>query len=253
MIKVPTDPQICKPISPTLTLGADWLATTGRQAADALAAAPGTSGLLHPDVIPALSRMQSDAALNGFTLAIASGYRSFDRQRIIWNSKATGQRPVLDSNGQPLDISKMHDDELLFAILRWSAIPGCSRHHWGTDMDVFDEAAVPTGYNVQLTTAEATGSGPFAPLHDWLDTYLASSDSEFFRPYALDTGGIAPERWHLSHRPTAKRYEQCLNETRLIDWLMTQDIALKTSIYKHWHTLFHRYVLVNRTAGSFQE
>ena len=257
MTKVPTDPQICKPTLPEAVnaadwLAVDWLATTGRQPIESLCAIPGSSIRLHHDVLPALSRIQADAQRNGFTIAIASGYRSFDRQLMIWNGKATGERQVLDSDGQIMDTSQLSDEELLFAILRWSAIPGCSRHHWGSDMDVYDSAAVSAGYNVQLTTAETTGEGPFAPLHHWLDTYLASDECEFFRPYAHDRGGIAPERWHLSHWPTAKQYERCLDEGRLIDWLMTQDIALKSSIYKHWNTLFHRYVLVDHHAGTFR-
>ena len=38
--------------------------------------------------------------------------------------------------------------------MRWSAIPGSSRHHWGTDLDVYDAAAVTPDYQVQLTPQE---------------------------------------------------------------------------------------------------
>ncbi len=136
-------------------------------------------------------------------------------------------------------------DELLFAILRWSAIPGCSRHHWGTDIDVYDAASVTPDYSIQLTTAECTATGPFTAMHNWLDDALTGS--QFFRPYTLDIGGIAPERWHLSYAPAAARYEQLLDETRLIDWIMSQDIALKHLIRTHWHTIFHRYVNVSHS------
>ena len=36
------------------------------------------------------------------------------------------------------------------AILLWSALPGASRHHWGTDFDVFDRAAVPPDYRAAV-------------------------------------------------------------------------------------------------------
>ena len=36
-------------------------------------------------------------------------------------------------------------DALIETILLWSALPGGSRHHWGTDVDVFDAAAVAPG------------------------------------------------------------------------------------------------------------
>lgn len=244
---MPSDPQNRTSFSPGVSDPAQWLALTGQQADDTLCCLEGTHTLLHPAVIAPLLALQARAQANGFSLAVASGFRSFARQQGIWNRKAQGSRPVLDTEGHPLDITRLSEDELLFAILRWSAIPGCSRHHWGTDIDIYDTGAVSPDYPLQLTTAEATGTGPFAPMHDWLDTVLSAPGCEFFRPYAQDTGGIAPERWHLSHAPTAKRYEQLLDEALLIDWLMTQDIALKPVIRKHWHHIFHRYVLVSHT------
>ena len=72
----------------------------------------------------------------GFQLEIASGFRDFSRQLLIWNNKFSGQRTMLDSHSQPLDPSRLSDEEKLFAILRWSALPGTSRHHWGTDFDI---------------------------------------------------------------------------------------------------------------------
>ena len=38
----------------------------------------------------------------------------------------------------------------MVGILEWSALPGASRHHWGSEFDVFDLAALPEGYRVQL-------------------------------------------------------------------------------------------------------
>jgi hypothetical protein len=199
---------------------------------------------LHRDVLLPWQLLVTRAAKAGFDLRIASAWRGVDRQRLIWNGKARGERPVLDDSGKPLDVVGMSETSLLFAILRWSAIPGCSRHHWGTDLDVFDGAAVSPDYAVQLTAAECTGDGPFTRLHEWLDFELEGS-ADFFRPYDVDRGGIAPERWHLSCRPVAAQYDALLDESRLIEWILTQDIALKETIRAHWHDIFHRYVLVN--------
>lgn len=225
-----------------------WQALTGQTAAALEAVAEGQPFLLHTEVLPHWNNLVARAQTAGFSLQIASAWRGFDRQRLIWNGKATGERSVLDEFGNPVDITLLSDDELLFAMLRWSAIPGCSRHHWGTDLDVFDAAAVAQDYAVQLTTAECTDCGPFATLHRWLDAALQERDAVFFRPYAVDRGGIAPERWHLSCRPVAARYESLLDEGRLIDWIMTQDIALKERIHCHWHDIFHRYVLVQHNS-----
>lgn len=152
----------------------------------------------------AFARLQVAAADAGFQLAIASSYRSYERQRLIWNGKAAGERPVHDDAGNPVAILALPAAERIRAILRFSALPGTSRHHWGTDLDVYDAAAVPATYAPQLSPQEVAPAGPFDPLHCWLDARMAAGKSHgFYRPYGIDRGGVAPERWHLSYAPLA--------------------------------------------------
>lgn len=157
---------------------------------------------LQDEAATAFIALQADARVAGFELAIASSFRSFSRQLAIWNGKAAGKRPVYDDQDRALDILALSPAERLRAILRFSAIPGTSRHHWGTDLDVYDAAAVPADYQLQLSLAEVAPGGVFDALHCWLDERMAAGESRgFFRPYALDRGGVAPERWHLSYAP----------------------------------------------------
>ena len=58
------------------------------------------SCLLHTDVFGPFSVLQSAAENEGFDLQVASGFRSYERQLLIWNEKATGKRPLLDNFGQ---------------------------------------------------------------------------------------------------------------------------------------------------------
>jgi LAS superfamily LD-carboxypeptidase LdcB len=104
---------------------------------------------LQADVADAFAHLQRDAASAGFELVIASSFRSFSRQLLIWNAKAAGERPVHDDAGTALDMAVLPVQEQLHAILRYSALPGTSRHHWGTDLDVFDAAALHQGQEVQ--------------------------------------------------------------------------------------------------------
>ena len=221
-----------------------WCELTGQQHDLLLPVVEGGALLLHGAVLPHWHVLATRAQAAGFQLCIASAWRGFERQRQIWNGKAAGQRVVLDGNGQALDVATLDEEALLFAMLRWSAVPGCSRHHWGTDIDVYDAAAVPQGYSLQLTTDECVGCGPFAALHHWLDDELSASDAVFFRPYAEDRGGIAPEPWHLSCRPVAARYDALLQPAPLLAWILQQDIALKAVIARHWDDIFHRYVKI---------
>jgi LAS superfamily LD-carboxypeptidase LdcB len=162
---------------------------------------------LHQDVVAPFQLLQAAARQAGFDMQVVSGFRNFDRQLAIWNAKASGARAVLDEDSNVIDMKGLSDNDKALAIMRWSALPGCSRHHWGTDFDIYDAAAVPTDYEVQLIPREVDAGGVFAPMHDWLDRYLEQGRSGFFRPYAQDRGGIAPERWHLSYAPVAARYE----------------------------------------------
>jgi LAS superfamily LD-carboxypeptidase LdcB len=154
-------------------------------------------------------RLQAAAREAGFELTVASGFRSYARQRQIWLEKLKGQRPLLSADGALLDAACLPEKELLHALLRWSALPGASRHHWGTDIDIYDAAALPANSRLQLVPEEYQAGGPMHELSCWLDERISSQQSEgFFRPYQRDLGGVAAEPWHLSHYPVAHHYEQ---------------------------------------------
>ncbi len=172
---------------------------------------------LQPAAAEAFVALQADAREAGFELAIASSFRSYSRQLAIWNGKASGQRAIHDDLGQALVIDSLSPEAQLRAILRFSALPGSSRHHWGTDMDVFDAAAIAPGYPLQLSPGEVAPGGVFDPLHRWLDQRMAAGESGgFYRPYSLDRGGVAPERWHLSYAPLSASCERQLTADLLL-------------------------------------
>jgi LAS superfamily LD-carboxypeptidase LdcB len=163
----------------------------------------GTHYLREP-VHRAFSKLAQEAQKAGFRLEIASAHRSFERQLRIWNGKLCGERPVLDDHDRPVDLASLDPLSRIHSVLRFSALPGTSRHHWGTDIDVFDAAAVAPDYKLQLSAREVEAGGVFAPLHEWLDGQITAGRSfGFYRPYDRDRGGVAPERWHLSYAPLA--------------------------------------------------
>lgn len=200
-------------------------------------------GAVHREVVTPYGALRSAARDAGFDLVIFSGFRSFDRQLSIWNRKAVGQLPVLDSEARPLDIATMAPRELAFAILRWSALPGASRHHWGTDVDVYDAAAKPAGYDVDLVPAEVDPGGMFAPLHEWLDDRIANRTSfGFFRPYDCDRGGVAPERWHLSYAPVANEFLGLMTADLLRSTIEPADMMLKEVVLESIDEIVARFV-----------
>ncbi|MEH6592112.1 MAG: M15 family metallopeptidase [Halioglobus sp.] len=193
----------------------------------------------------AFQALRDDAHQAGFDLSVASSYRSFDRQCLIWNGKVAGQRPLHDDSGHLLCASDMASDELIHAIMRFSALPGASRHHWGTDLDVFDAMALPADYQLQLSPAEVASGGLFDPLHCWLDEQMAADHSHgFFRPYNEDRGGVAPERWHLSYAPLATACEAISYRPALVEVLLQADLALCDAVNAQLVELLTRYVAV---------
>lgn len=204
----------------------------------------GGNHLLVPPAAVAFSQLQRKAREAGFELTIASSYRSYERQLAIFNGKATGERPVVDDAGRQVPMGQLDSAGKLAAILRFSALPGTSRHHWGTDLDVFDAAAVGPDYRLQLTPAEVTGSGPFCALHDWLDGLMASGEScGFYRPYGEDRGGVSPERWHLSYAPVSEHCDRRLQPDDLLP-LWAENLVLGDTVAQHAEELWQRYVLV---------
>ncbi len=173
-------------------------------------------GALQPEAAQALGSLQAAAREAGFDLQSASAFRSFERQRLIWNAKVEGRRPVLDDHDAVVDLSPLQPAEQIERILRFSALPGASRHHWGTDVDVFDAAALPDGYRLGLTLAEVAPGGLFDSFHRWLDERIAAGESfGFYRPYDQDRGGVSPERWHLSYAPLAVDLESRISAEAL--------------------------------------
>lgn len=204
---------------------------------------------VHRELQEPLSRLRQAARARGIELAVASGFRSFERQLRIWNAKARGERAVLDDQGRALDIHRLAPRDRVFAILRWSALPGTSRHHWGTDIDVWDPAAAGPDYRLQLVPEEYGHQGPFARLGDWLERELASSGLGFYRPYDRDRGGVAPEPWHLSYRPLADYYAGLLTPELLAPVLAKsaaycgEELVLCDTVLQHLDDIFIRFVV----------
>src|SRR5438270_10141977 len=101
---------------------------------------------VHADVLEPFLEMKADATREGIDITITSGFRDFAAQQRIWDLKFSGQRALYDANGNARDYGSMQPEEIVEAILCWSALPGASRHHWGSEIDVIDRAAVPQDY-----------------------------------------------------------------------------------------------------------
>jgi LAS superfamily LD-carboxypeptidase LdcB len=231
---------IANPFAPSGMVRLTPLELTGRGATHVQVSENSTCAL-HPLARRAFDCMAATALQEGIELAAISCFRSFTQQLAIWNGKFAGERVLLSRAGAALDALALSESARVDAILVWSALPGASRHHWGTDFDVIDRAALPAGERVQLVPAEYATGGWFAPLDRWLERNAA--DFGFYRPYDIDRGGVLPEPWHLSFAPLASLALQDLGIDVLADSLAGMELAGRDIVFSRLPELHQRYVL----------
>jgi LAS superfamily LD-carboxypeptidase LdcB len=201
---------------------------------------PDSGGTLHPDAAGAFLGLRAAAMQSDIDLIPVSTFRSFQHQLTIWNDKFHGRRPLLDQRGRTLDAAVMTEEQRVSAILLWSALPGASRHHWGTDLDVIDRAALPPGQRPQLIPTEYAPGGAFARLGAWLPRHC--EDYGFFLPYDHDRGGVRPEPWHLSYAPVSSQALPALTVQVLAAALADADMAGAALVRRQLADIHSRYV-----------
>jgi len=122
---------------------------------------------MHKDAFVSFEEMFAAASKEGIKLVIRSAARNFNYQKSIWEAKWSGSRKlsggVNASKEFPMEIERAKE------IMKYSAMPGASRHHWGTDID----------FNAFENSYFESGSGK--KLFDWLETN--ASHYGFDRPY----------------------------------------------------------------------
>ncbi len=170
---------------------------------------------LRREAYEAFVRMHEAARKEGIALHIRSATRSFWHQKRIWEAKWTGSRQV---DGK--DLSKTIDDPVARAlkILEYSAMPGSSRHHWGTDMDLNE---LNNGHFEQ---------GIGLKTYQWLQAHAA--DFGFCQPYSPKgkerPEGYNEEKWHWSYLPLSDSLTKTARE-HLTDEMMKGFLGAETA------------------------
>ena len=142
----------------------------------------------------AFKAMHADAKQNGINLKIISASRSFYHQKSIWEAKWNGKRRV----GAIRNIKRIIKDPIKRArkILEYSSMPGSSRHHWGTDIDLnsFTNSYFAKGQGKRVYNWLKQN----APRYGFCQPYTQKDDS---RP-----NGYNEEKWHWSFKPLSAEY-----------------------------------------------
>jgi LAS superfamily LD-carboxypeptidase LdcB len=181
-----------------------------------------------------LEELTSAARADGIDIWARSGHRTLGQQRYLWNAKYRGHEDVrwIDGSRVTLD-SAMTAEDRVRRILAYTAFPGTSRHHWGTDVDIAqayrdrcadyllshgtsgDDATggatapadgeTATGEDGAAADedarAEAEAEAECLPLQQWMGGH--AQEFGWCLVYDSARGGFQPEPWHWSYLPFA--------------------------------------------------
>ena len=141
---------------------------------------------IQKQTLDAYIKMFVAAKNDGIKLEIISATRSFIYQKGIWERKWNS--PSFQKFMDAISRSRQ--------IMHYSAMPGTSRHHWGTDIDL----------NSLSNTAFSNGNGKL--VYEWL---LKNAGKFGFCQVYSEKGqnrkfGYEEEKWHWSYLPLAQSY-----------------------------------------------
>ncbi|MBX2961863.1 MAG: M15 family metallopeptidase [Cyclobacteriaceae bacterium] len=165
---------------------------------------------LRKETYEAFVRMTEAAKADGVNLVIISATRNYFQQKAIWERKWTAEASV------------KNETERARKILLFSSMPGTSRHHWGTDMDLND------------LNNEYFDSGEGLKIYEWLKAH--AHEYGFCQPYTSKVNGrtgYEEERWHWSYTPLSipllEAYKNTIKLTDIKDFLGS-DTATKLDV-----------------------
>lgn len=172
---------------------------------------------LHKEAYRAFEKMAAAAAKDGIQIKIVSATRTFDAQKAIWEKKWIRS-----------DYSKFPEQQRVKEIMKYSSMPGTSRHHWGTDIDINSLE------NSYFEKAEGE------KLYNWMVANAASFG--YYQTYTSKSGGrtgYEEEKWHWSYLPIAEPMLRAFQKT-----IQYNDITgFSGSQYAEANKVIEEYVL----------
>lgn len=166
---------------------------------------------LHKDCYSRFVEMWKAAKKDDIVLTIKSASRNFEYQKGIWERKWKGETP-LEEGLKASNIS--NKEKRALKILLYSSMPGSSRHHWGSDMDL----------NSFSNSYFETGKGK--KEYDWL--VANAHNYGFCQPYTnkqTNRTGYEEEKWHWSFMPISAVLTEWASENITNDMIFGFDGA----------------------------
>jgi len=180
---------------------------------------------LREEALEAFIKMRAAARKEGVYLKIRSATRNFSNQKSIWEKKWLGKRRLSDGTNVAKDIANPKQKAL--KILEYSSMPGTSRHHWGTDIDL-------NSFNNKWFE-KGRGLAHF----QWMNANAATYG--FYRPYtaknATRPNGYNEEKWHWSYAPLSVpmiQEAQKILKDHHINGFLGSETAAQIGVVQHY-------------------
>jgi len=144
---------------------------------------------LQSEVMSAWKRMQSAAREEGVELELVSAYRSVARQRQIFLAAMRGE--ALAHAGREYTVTEIAvgaADAAVDSVLRYSSIPGFSKHHSGYTIDIGDLSG-----GLDFTEFEQTRGFLWISAHNYYNAKRFGFIPSY--PQGADNQGPEPEPW----------------------------------------------------------
>lgn len=141
----------------------------------------------------AFVKLKTEALKSDIRIQVVSSYRGYHHQNSIWERKYN--RNI--NNG-------LTPQESINKIIEYSTIPGTSRHHWATDIDIIDaNVAQPSSV---LQPRHFEDNGCYRKLKLWMNDNAHTFG--FYLVYTNETNrkGFKYEPWHYSYKPLSSQY-----------------------------------------------
>jgi len=144
---------------------------------------------LRAEAHDAFVEMKKAAYSDGIDLKVVSSYRNFSRQEGIFERKF--ERYTEEDGMEPI--------AAIDKIIEYSTIPGTSRHHWGTDVDIID--GYPKAEGDVLVPSKFGAGGPYENFKKWMDENSKTFDFHLVYTDEPKRKGFKYEPWHYSFAP----------------------------------------------------
>ena len=166
---------------------------------------------LREEAYIAFKKMQAEALESNIKIGAVSSYRSFAHQKRIWERKY--------KSNQAKGLSPSNN---IKKIIEYSTIPGTSRHHWATDIDIYQtNVNQPRGV---LLESNFHNNGAYCKLKAWMDIH--AKDYGFYLVYTdlPNRKGFKYEPWHYSYKPLSSQYLKAYKQLDIAKLLRAENL-----------------------------